>query len=89
MSFLLLDTLAWHLVAAELEVLERSIVSLHPGNTTVGCRWFYKAKFHADGSLERYNARLVAKGYTQQEGISYLDIFLRLRSLLLFELYWL
>lgn len=52
-------------MAAELEALECngtwSIVSLPPGKSVIGCRWVYKAKFHADGSLERYKARLVAK----------------------------
>ncbi|XP_073022626.1 uncharacterized protein [Primulina eburnea] len=66
-------------MATELEALERngtwSVVSLPLGKTAVGCRWVYKAKFRADGSLERYKARLVAKGYTQQEGIDYLETF--------------
>jgi hypothetical protein len=27
----------------------------------IGCRWIYKVKHNADGSIERYKARLVAK----------------------------
>nr|GEV66773.1 ribonuclease H-like domain-containing protein [Tanacetum cinerariifolium] len=31
--------------------------------------WLFKHKFHADGSLSRYKARLVANGHSQQQGI--------------------
>lgn len=52
-----------------------SIVPLPPGKHLVGCRWIYKNKYKADGSLERHKARLVVKGYTQQEGLDYFDTF--------------
>ncbi|PNX87642.1 retrovirus-related Pol polyprotein from transposon TNT 1-94, partial [Trifolium pratense] len=52
-----------------------SIVDLPPGKISIGCKWVYKVKFHADVSIEHYNARLVAKGYTQMEGVDYFDTF--------------
>ena len=33
-------------------------------NPTIGCKWIFTPNFNADGKLERYKARLVAKEYT-------------------------
>jgi hypothetical protein len=41
-----------------------SLTTLPPGKTLIGCRWVYKLKHHSDGSIERYKAHLVAKGFT-------------------------
>ena len=41
----------------------------------MGCRWVFTMKFKSDGSLEPYNARLVAKSYTQSYGIYYKETF--------------
>jgi hypothetical protein len=35
----------------------------------------YKIKRHVDGRIARYKAQLVARGFTQQEGIDYLKMF--------------
>jgi Reverse transcriptase (RNA-dependent DNA polymerase) len=43
------------------------LVSLPEHANTVGCKWLFKIKRKDDGSIERYNARLIAKGYTQEE----------------------
>ena len=41
----------------------------------VGSRWIYKVKHAADGSMEKYKARFVPKGFSQKEGIDYEETF--------------
>ncbi|XP_031262969.1 uncharacterized protein LOC116121164 [Pistacia vera] len=63
----------------EIQALERngtwSLVPLPPGKVPIGCKWVYKLKYKADDTLERYKARLVVNGFTQQVGIDYEETF--------------
>jgi histone deacetylase 1/2 len=59
----LLRNKTWHLVPPQ------------KGKNVIGCKWVYKIKRKADGSIDRYKACLVAKGYKQRCGIDYEDTF--------------
>ena len=63
----------------ELDALSKNhtwdLVTLPPGKSVVGCKWIYKIKTRFDGSIERYKARLVTKGFIQEYEIDYEETF--------------
>jgi hypothetical protein len=52
-----------------------SVVKYVEGMSVIGCKWVYKLKRDVNGSVTRYKARIVAKGYNQQYGIDYNETF--------------
>ena len=66
--------------------MQFEISALHKNNTwsvvprdssmnILGCKWVFRLKYNTDGSVERYKARLVTKGYNQQAGVDYFGTF--------------
>ena len=51
------------------------VVPLSFGKKAVGCKWVHTKKRHADGTLERYKSRLIARGFTQSYRINYFETF--------------
>ena len=51
------------------------LVELSKGCKAIGNKWVLIVKRKANGTIERYKACLVAKGYTQNEGIDYDETF--------------
>jgi histone deacetylase 1/2 len=63
----------------EIEALHKNgtwhLVPPYKGTNVIDCRWVFKIKRKADGSIERYKGKLVAKAYKQRYGIDYEDTF--------------
>jgi hypothetical protein len=51
------------------------LVSRPSGANVVTGKWFYRHKFHPDGTLTCYKAWWVLRGFTQREGIDYEETF--------------
>ena len=50
-------------------------VEFSTGRNPIGNKWVFKKKLNEEGKVEKYKAWLVAKGYSQVEGIDFGDIF--------------
>ena len=76
---------------SELQALENNgtwsitffLLGIHP----IRCKWAYKIKYHVDDTLEIYKAYLVVKGYNQQQGIDYLDVFSPIAKLVIVKVF--
>jgi hypothetical protein len=51
------------------------LVALPKDKKAIGCKWVYKVKHNANGSVSKYNVRLVAKCYAQTYGIDYEETY--------------
>ncbi|GJZ51573.1 calcineurin B-like protein 4, partial [Tanacetum coccineum] len=53
-----------------------ALVGLLSGCKPLGYKWIFKKKMKADGTIDKYKARLVIKGFRQCEGLDFFDTYL-------------
>ncbi|GJX51523.1 putative ribonuclease H-like domain-containing protein [Tanacetum coccineum] len=56
---------------------KKTLVDLLNGKRAIGTKWVFRNKKDERGIMIRNKARLVAQGYTQEEGIDYDELFAR------------
>ncbi|KAK4270798.1 hypothetical protein QN277_019568 [Acacia crassicarpa] len=66
-------------IEEELRALHKNgtwkITDLPRGKSVVSSKWVFTVKYNPDGSVNKYKARLVARGFTQTYGIDYQETF--------------
>jgi hypothetical protein len=51
------------------------LVDLPKNHKAIGLKWVYKIKKDAEGNLVKHKARLVTKGYVQEQGVNFEEVF--------------
>ena len=51
------------------------LVPPNSSQNIVGCKWVFRIKHSSIGSVSRYKARFVAKGFHQRSGLDYTETF--------------
>ncbi|XP_074379364.1 retrovirus-related Pol polyprotein from transposon TNT 1-94 isoform X2 [Apium graveolens] len=63
----------------ELKMIEKNqtweLVDRPKHKKAIGVKWVYRTKFNPDGSINKYKARLVVKGYAQIYGVDFSETF--------------
>ena len=50
-------------------------MNLSPGCKPLSSKWVFKKKRKVEGSIDKYKARLMIKGYKQTEDLDYFDTY--------------
>jgi hypothetical protein len=54
-----------------------SLVPRPPNANVVTGKWIFRHKLHSDGTLDRYKAHWVLRGFTQQSGLILMRLSVR------------
>ncbi|KAG8489409.1 hypothetical protein CXB51_017388 [Gossypium anomalum] len=64
---------------AELKMIQKNdtweLVNRPENRKVIGVKWVFRTKTNSDGSLNKHKARLVVKGYSQQQGVDFFETF--------------
>lgn len=64
-------------IEEELSALKKNntwhLVKLPKGRKVIDTKWVFKLKRNSAGEIERYKARLVARGFTQSQGFDFTE----------------
>ena len=74
------DWASWKAVMdCKMETLEKAVtwkpVICLPGKNVVGCKWVFRIKHKANGSIEKYKAWLITHGFTQIHRVDYFETY--------------
>jgi hypothetical protein len=81
-----LKVLAFHITLFDLPNGTWDLVDLPVGHRPITLKWVFKLEKNEVGEVVKHKARLVARGFVQQEGIDYDDAFMpvaRIESILI------
>jgi len=75
-----IDATFWkEAIKSEIDSLESNktweLIDLPKGCKPISSKWILKRKLRADGSIDKYKARLVSRGFDQGKGIDYFDTY--------------
>ena len=74
----------------EMEMLEKAVtwkpVICLPGKNIIGCKWVFRIKCKANGSIEKYKAWLIAHGFMQIHRVDYFETYSPIAKLASFHL---
>jgi hypothetical protein len=51
------------------------LANLPNNHKAIGLKWVYKIKKDAEGNLVKHKVRLVDKGYVQEQGVDFEEVF--------------